>query len=340
MPDVLPAEFEFRHDLCLAMHDRLVSMVVFGQENDSFLTEVKLSDGEAERIENDPWDWMENRRSGNVLGEVLLKTIFPALLSDFCHFVFESLSCSRRGKLTVAYSLLRKPFLENLHFLEWLAAHPDGMLKTLYNRDAIERSSRRIRSNPDRILGVVKDAVKKTSIPTLHDPELLWEIRYDKNAEYSYDRYCNQAMHLVTTKKPIDTENQNFNFIFSDADCMYQQWQHIYRTLPILMAYTVDVSEYLMAVILGHYMDGCYETEYHRMVGLCLLGFDKSCDEEGEPISDDAKQAIASLEFKCEHCGHVTVPDEFVARTLYTELCYNCPKCYRQVALASMVSAT
>lgn len=55
---------------------------------------------------------------------ILTKHIILSITSDFINFVFESLYCAKRGKITVAYALIRKPFTDELLILEQL----------LYNR--------------------------------------------------------------------------------------------------------------------------------------------------------------------------------------------------------------
>jgi hypothetical protein len=70
------------------------------------------------------FEWLENNGYKLTVYEIYYKQIFVALLSDYCHFIYEALRTSKRGKLTVTYSLLRKPLKENLFYFEWLLADP------------------------------------------------------------------------------------------------------------------------------------------------------------------------------------------------------------------------
>lgn len=77
--------------------------------------------------------WLEKHNKSSELGELLLKSVYPAILADYCQFVSEALHCSEKGKLTVTYALLRKPLRDNLLYFEWLLADPNNLLNTLYN---------------------------------------------------------------------------------------------------------------------------------------------------------------------------------------------------------------
>jgi hypothetical protein len=59
-----------------------------------------------------------------------------------------------------------------------------------------------------------------------------------------------QALHLVTNYKAIQTARQNLNFIFSDRESHESQWMHLYTRLPLLLAYAVDLSTVLVGGIL------------------------------------------------------------------------------------------
>ena len=123
MPDFLPENFRFAHDYCLFLHDILVNIVQSGEDARIFTVPVQLrSVEEAQQFtglkEEELWRWLESNGYEEVLREYTYRHAFVALLADFCHFVYEALRCSRKGKLTVTFALLRKPFKENLCYFE------------------------------------------------------------------------------------------------------------------------------------------------------------------------------------------------------------------------------
>lgn len=222
MPDVLPKEFEFSHKFCIFLHNSMAQFIIEGEPSGFFQTSFQpKSEKETEELEKNPdlfiFDWLEDKGYSEVLGEVLLKSIFPGLLSDFCHFVLEALNCSRKGKLTVTYALLRKPFRENLHYMEWMLSDPESLLNTFYNQPSKELSFSKI-GNPDRAKAIIKEAVDRTPHKEVFDANFIYDLRFNKQAGFGFEPLWNKAIHLVTTKTPLETEQCNFNFIFSGPD--------------------------------------------------------------------------------------------------------------------------
>ena len=114
MPDFLPDQYAFRHEYALFLNDILTGFVAHGETAGLFATTIDLRDEShaktlASLPHEDKRDWLKANGYGPDLMEATYRHVLLALLSDFCHFVLEALSCSRKGKLAVAYSLLRKP---------------------------------------------------------------------------------------------------------------------------------------------------------------------------------------------------------------------------------------
>lgn len=236
------------------------------------------------------WDWLEQEGQGELLAEVTFKSIFPALLSDLCQFVFEGLSCSSRGKLTVSYGLLRKPLLENLYYLEWLAARPDEMLATFTTEgaEALDKHG----SSGERQT-VIAEALARVGLAETLGPATVEELRYGKSAE-SFSSLGNQAMHLVTTRNPNNTtEGQNFNFVFSDPEDIESQWRHLYGTLPGLLFYVAQLAELLMTVALREPMP-----DFEEAVAYRSLVFILSTDW----LADHSEEALSDLSTSCPAC--------------------------------------
>ena len=133
MGNFLPKKFKKSYDYCFFLHDQLVETMRLGEQARIFEAQIKIKDP------------AQIKAIGGLTGEKLVewllangyrrevffmeyKQIVAALLSDFLHFIYEALTCSRKGKLTVSYALLRKPLKEKLFYLEWLLAEPSELL--------------------------------------------------------------------------------------------------------------------------------------------------------------------------------------------------------------------
>src|SRR5262245_53205191 len=112
--DFIPEEHKFAHEYCFFLHDILADIVVSGEQEKIFHHTFQIrNEADAEQIQKrsgeDLADWMEHNGYFTELQEANKRHICIALLSDFCHFIYEALNCSKKGKLTVSFALLRKP---------------------------------------------------------------------------------------------------------------------------------------------------------------------------------------------------------------------------------------
>lgn len=132
----LPRRHKFAHEFAFALHDWMVGHLLRGERERLFevsVTGLSADElAELERLQADAViDWLERRGRHDAVDAVYMSRAFSGLLSDLLHFLYEALSCSRKGKLAVAFALLRKPLRENLTYLEWMLAEPDEFLAAL-----------------------------------------------------------------------------------------------------------------------------------------------------------------------------------------------------------------
>jgi hypothetical protein len=338
MKDFLPEEFHFSHDFALYLHDLLAQMIVYGESNKVFDVNFKLLSKEhASQFAGLQGEqiliWLEKNQYSDVIGEILLKEIFPALLSDFCHFTFEALSCSRKAKLTVTYALLRKPLREDLFYLEWLLADPEDLLNTLYNCPPSELDINRRKS-----VEVVRKAISRLPNSEIYDPELLYDLRFNKAADFGFAQLWDKALHLVTTSSHLETERQNFNFIFSNDESRWSLWRYLYSRLPILLFYTVDICYVLMALILDDLYPKHAELAFQRSLGYILWvneirHWNSECDRIDIPFSEPVE-----LTLDCPRCNRQIPPGEVQIRSLFEKGKTRCPHCRRTISIADFAA--
>ena len=130
---VIPDEFRFSHDYCVFLHDVLADIVVSGEKarifDVTFRFESPEEAADVSKVKNDEiFQWLESHGRAAQAGEIIFRQVLVALISDFCHFIFEALRSSSKGKLTVAFTLLRKPLKETLLTFEWLLADRPGFI--------------------------------------------------------------------------------------------------------------------------------------------------------------------------------------------------------------------
>ncbi len=244
---MFPPYLEQAHSLCLLNHDILVELLRSGEKNKIFHQEIKFS-SEEDKIKleqsDDIFEWFEvtERKLEHV--EILRRSVLQALLSDYLHFIYEALACSRKEKLTVTYALLRKPIQENLLLLEVMASDINDFSNKLTekplalrakNYGGIEGHTKRIQS----VLEILEEEER-------FDAAYLAQLRYQK-IEDGFDGICNKSMHLFTEHPKIKTEKMNINQIFSGAgaESKQTQWYFLYSRLPYILFYARILIEHI-----------------------------------------------------------------------------------------------
>lgn len=251
-------------------HDLLVEVLRAGERYGLFEQSFEFRD-DADRAAfeqaDDVFTWLEKSREPSEWERFVRRTVFPALLSDFLHFVFEALRASRQAKLTVAYALLRKPLQDSLGILEAIAVNPSGFVRTLSNDP--------LRLRPMKAGGVEAHAARITEVLAAigesdrFDAAYLARLRYDKGAEDGFDGSCNQALHLLTEHAAIRTERLNINFVFANDDNRQTLWYYLYSRLPYVLHYARLLFEHLLADF-GR-TDPAYLEDTERRVGAATL---------------------------------------------------------------------
>ncbi|SFU66793.1 hypothetical protein [Pseudomonas sp. OV546] len=297
---VLPEQFHAAYKFCFAAHDVAAQLLVSGMKQGIFVTNISFN-GEHEKNAfdqaDDLIDWL--KQSGRMDDEVdvLVTMAFPAVLSDMLHCIFEALEASRKGKLAIAYMLLRKPFQESLYLLESVVADKKTFAKMIaddpsklrpQNAGGIDGHTRRIQ----KVLEIIGETSRL-------DANYIAKLRYDKTERDSFDGICNKAMHLFTEHKAIKTEQYNINFIFSQKDQALTQWAFLYSRLPYLLTYIVSLVEHIAERFAQTHPTYTQDMS-RRLAALLLISTPQVApDYQAEPLTH---LVLATYHWLSEHC--------------------------------------
>jgi hypothetical protein len=326
----IPDDLVFNHNYCFFLHDQLANIIVSG-EKEGIFSGVKYEIKESSHIDElnsragiELTEWMENNGYKDVLTCVYYKQICVALLTDMCHFIYEALKCSEKGKLTVTFALLRKPLKDNLFYLEWLLADPKDLLDRFLSSDPEQlRVDKLLRKRKTEIIA---EAINQTRKRWL-SPEFIYELRYDKKADFGFEQMWQKANHLITTMNlHIRTEEQNFNFIFSDDECRQSQWQHLYLMLPLILYHALWIVDALVANFAIRTEE--QEDAYIRcLIGMMLCLRKRPLQKDIGDFYDDIKD----LEMECPYCNSVIEFSEEILLYFYDTGIWKCKKCDAQL---------
>lgn len=321
----LPQEFHFSHNFCFFLHDQLVAALKSGEEAKIFNVELVSDQKVPEGVEGEQlFEWLSNNNHRSVILGMYYRQITAALLADMLHFLYESLRCSAKGKITVSFALLRKPLKENLFYLEWLLADPGDMLSAFEDE---KPSAKSIKLLTDvRRKEIIRLAVDKTSMGHWLNSELIYDLRYNKKFAVGFENLFQKANHLVTSFKALETEPANFNFVFSNDDAHHSQWNGLYSYLPLLLLHTVEVVEGLLATVAKR-QDGIDLTQIRNAIGFAHWMDSGPHYHLGAEVFKDMKAALLSEELPCPSCKAQIFSSDESMIALYNENTVCCASC-------------
>lgn len=305
---ILPKKYHKINNLCAIIYDQLTE--IFKDANYKELHTCSLEFPvntkfvkELDFKEMGLFQWLKNNELTEEIEMVISKQITLAVVSDFVNFMFESMYNAKRGKMTVAYALLRKPLTDELLILEQLLGNRTDFINRFFHIGLPENydpSNRNIDKN-----AIIESALAKMRLKIFPSTEFIYDLRYSKECEYGINGISNQAIHIVTKDKSYKTSEQNLNFVFSQLNDIENYWRHYYILVPYLLIYAVSIIDELIFSILTDADNQNVKVvkELRRLIALVLSSeFNNTTKME---ISEDIFKIFEqNLTLECPECNH------------------------------------
>lgn len=342
MAFVLPEEFQFGHHLAFVLVDMLTDHIVHGEKARLLFFEMKLNKPEDLRAMEglageDFWRWCEANGYRHVLDEHSHRNLIFGLLSDMCHFLYEGMKCSEKGKLSVAFSNFRKPLQDNLFFLEWILADWPGFLaKFKQGPEHVDFGRMEKDVKKAMRVDIIGKAMDRTPAGRWFDPEEMYVLRYEKASDYGLDPIFNKALHLVTTFKHYATEPENINFIFCGDDSRESLWQQLYLLLPTVLIHALHVTQALFKTLAPEFQPHSPVTDYWLMAGYFLWAQRMGGEEDREFASTTFNELLEDLTITCDQCATEFKFDQGNLLSLWESGKIACRTCGREVQAITM----
>lgn len=143
---------------------------------------------------------------GSELNNFFKKKTFYCLLCDFCVYIYESVEQLKKFNPQVAFTLARKPLIDDAYYLMKLLVDSDTAIDLILNKDAKEKE---IKSEDDE--KICEQLNKHFNVGI---GNIFHELRFSKE-NFSVKSQCDRASHIVTGRnKNIETSKGGLNFIF------------------------------------------------------------------------------------------------------------------------------
>lgn len=236
----LPEEFHQKHDICMFLIGQIEEFII--DETYKKLRQKTIQfDGSKFLPEEHSFDFLLRVGKKNEHDSIVRNSVVNSLLIDVCYFLQEGLTCSLKQRLTVSFALFRKPFVYTLIV----------MLRMLYEEKFIDAFNTQADFDPVAISEDDRSTLIDLSLKHIITPVFsLDDINdwiFNKARPDSIINMSEKALHLSTTRnKNNKTGVQNFNYIFSDHNDIYLQWEYIYSRMPALLLYLVQVADILV----------------------------------------------------------------------------------------------
>ncbi|TCM99379.1 hypothetical protein EV294_102675 [Paenibacillus sp. BK033] len=338
----LPKKHWLKHDYLLYVYDVIADMArQADRRNLSSFTLNFKNEEIADSFESaeDMFEWMDNNGYHDTSKQMFQSHVFFSLLSDFCYYIYESLSCAERGKVTVAYSLLRKPIRDNLLYLEWLLSNSEEFYHIFMQGtvDQCDVANFKVFTK-SRIQGIVRDAGQNSYMGEhLNYNNFIYTLRFDNKEEIGLQRIWNQSMHLVTTSPNYPTDKGNLNFVFADKEIWNEYWDYYYIVMPQLLAYALEICEALFIK-----MTSVNEVELalNRTIRMAKYGqilphltvVDELKNYQDEILSIISGSQIAPC-LSCEHCDQPIVLNDKIIKEMIKQWTITCSNCEEEYSI-------
>lgn len=299
----IPSQHVPTHEFLFYLHDQCASLLVQYEQSEIHKIGLnKMIEAYSEKFPEHDSDIIEILQFYRDEGfdtpyyHFLISKILMGLTSDLLHNIYEALKSFEKRKFSVAYSLLRKPFKENLLFICLLSNNYENFIE-LFEQETNESLNNFYKHSHIR-KALFAEIIPKLPLPDLFDSELIENMIFSKQHPLSLEIPCQQATHLITSQGNfLKTGRMFINSIFDDPNNLYQ-YEPVYTSLPYIMIFTTHVilEAFQKLVPLN-------KNTYHHIT-ICTLGCYENLYIDGRKRSFTKNFAKAYKDFlNCIHCG-------------------------------------
>lgn len=331
---LLPKKYHVTNNICALIYDQILDF--FGKEFNGELNRTKftidekkhkgvreLREGKLHIL-----DWLKLNELNDELITTLVKHVTLSIVSDFANFMYESLCCAKKGKMTVAYSLLRKPLTDELLLLEQLLNDPIDFIDRFYHIGNPVKYDP-VKNNEEAKIAIIEKAISNITTYGLFNKDIIYKLRYDKSTPNGFNRISNLALHIVTSDKNYRTEDGNLNFIFSVKEDYKEYWDHYYYFVPYLLIYSLTIMDTILFKYLSEKDYSAIKTlkSFKRFIGLILWS-----EQNANTIKKEAHELYnkisASITIKCFRCEQSLNLSKADLELFFHKEIILCPQCF------------
>lgn len=235
----LPKEFHKQHKTCEFLLYQIEDFILKDNYKSLRVQTIQLKD-EPELLEGEYiLDYLFRTNKSDKHNEILTNNILNAVIADICQFLQIALFSSLQQRLTVTFSLIRKPFVYDLIIILRLYLTNDFLDR--FNKEEGFDTTKLSEAEIIELINASESLLFTKSIRASN----VYDFIFNGSLADSLINMSTKALHPSTTRKNKNnrTEIQNINFVFSTKESIKTQWDYLYRRLPFLLLYLNEVIE-------------------------------------------------------------------------------------------------
>lgn len=166
----------------------------------------------------------------------LAQTVFRYLLEDFCTYMEESIDCVVRFKPQVAFTLARKPLIDDIFMLMYFLYDKKQALDFIYGDDSQKKDLGKQKEFDEKLCKECSEIIGEKN-----DENFLFFLRHSENL-YGIKSVCDKASHIITSRKNIKTEAGELNFVFVNQETIDFYIKKYCKTVSVILIYITRIA--------------------------------------------------------------------------------------------------
>ena len=214
---------------------------------------IDIKEKDIKKFNSSKYDIFYFREHGyaTVINRSLYKHIVFSLVADYNTYVFDAINCALRYHFGTAFTLLRKPFKDDLLLLEMIYVKGYRFVPEFLNKPIKNFSIDKITKEEKK--KILRKCCKKINFFT---GKRMYDLRYEKSSKESLEKIWNKTSHIITNAKDYATEDGNLNIIFATEDIVEENLVYFYKVC-------CSVQLYFVTLLLNILKDQTYKQSYH-----------------------------------------------------------------------------
>ena len=285
-------DLENDYNYLMLCNDFIVDILKCADKYQWSSEKIDIKEKDIKKFNSSKYDIFYFREHGyaTVINRSLYKHIVFSLVADYNIYVFDAINCALRYHFGTAFTLLRKPFKDDLLLLEMIYVKGYRFVPEFLNKPIKNFSIDKITKEEKK--KILRKCCKKINFFT---GKRMYDLRYEKSSKESLEKIWNKTSHIITNAKDYATEDGNLNIIFATEDIVEENLVYFYKVC-------CSVQLYFVTLLLNILKDGELISEecFNQNMGNLYFAF--SCTLE----NDLPEEIVKSITLKCNNCGSIT----------------------------------